>query len=63
MVDGSALNSQGFFDITIDDYSPITPFTKWTNLTDDLFANAVSTLSVPTATGAGGNTTTSALVT
>ena len=55
MVDGSALNSQGFFDITIDDYSPITPFPSGP-LNYDLFANAV-TLSVPTATGAGGKTT------
>ncbi|MBK9329591.1 MAG: T9SS type A sorting domain-containing protein [Sphingobacteriales bacterium] len=55
MVDGSGLNSQGFFDITIDDYSPITPFPSAV-ANYDLFANAVS-LSMPVTAGAGGKTT------
>ena len=53
MVDGSPLNSQGFFDISINDITPITIPTN-----DDL-ANA-SALTFPTNIGSG-NTTTSAL--
>lgn len=49
-IDGSAINSQGFFDITIDDATPIVPITN-----DDL-ANAI-TLNMPTTAGGGGRTT------
>ncbi len=55
MVDGSGLNSQGFFDISIDDYSPISPFPS-AAANYDLFANAVS-LTMPASAGAGGKTT------
>ncbi|HMY23994.1 MAG TPA: T9SS type A sorting domain-containing protein, partial [Chitinophagales bacterium] len=53
MVDGSALNSQGYFDISINDIAPITLPTN-----DDL-VNATA-LTFPSNIGAG-NTTTSAL--